>query len=195
MSSLLANLAPLVGTYGYVVLFLVSIVEGPIVGIIAGAIAASGAFNIYSVFFTLLAADLVGDILYYLLGRGSAVPSLKKFRTAIGITDERIGPLQKAFNKHNWQLLLFGKTQPWGSVILYIAGLARMPFWEFVGWNAVGTVPKVLLFEFAGYFFGQSIVSSQHYLNYFTFGMLALSIILLGGYWIFERYIGRKFKD
>jgi membrane protein DedA with SNARE-associated domain len=195
MTSFLANLAPLVASYGYIVLFLLAIVEGPIVGILAGAIAASNEFNIWAVFIVLVVADLVGDALYYLLGRWSSYGFFQRVSKRLGITQARLEPIEKGFKERDWQLLLFGKTQAWGSLILYFAGTVRMDVWRYIWWNVVGTVPKVLLFEFAGYFFGQTIARSQHYLDYITLGTLVISIILLGAYWLFERYIGTHIKN
>nr|MDQ2860784.1 hypothetical protein [Pseudomonadota bacterium] len=75
---LLSQIAPLVSQYGYAVLFPIAVVEGPAVTLVAGALVASGQFDGLLVFAMLVAADLVGDALYYSLGRWGHTPFLER---------------------------------------------------------------------------------------------------------------------
>ncbi|HZL01197.1 MAG TPA: hypothetical protein VFC47_15015, partial [Caulobacteraceae bacterium] len=64
---LLPKLASLLSRYGYAVLFPVAVVEGPGAAIVAGALVGSGQLDGVTVILMLVAADLVGDALYYAL--------------------------------------------------------------------------------------------------------------------------------
>ena len=178
--------------YGYLLLFPIAVVEGPLAAIVAGALVASGEFNIYAVFAVLVAADLTGDLLYYSLGRWGHVRMIERLSNALGLTQERMKPILKEFEKNDWKLLLVGKTQGLGAVILYFAGVSRVKISRFLFWNLIGTLPKVFIFEAVGFLFGQSLIHSQKALDYITLATFILGLILLLVYWRFKRYMEGK---
>lgn len=175
--------------YGYLLLFPFAVLEGPVVAIIGGALVASGALNGYTVFAVLVLADLVGDLLYYSLGRWGHVHTIERLSSMLGLSEDRLGPLKKRFAKNDWKLLLIGKTQGLGGIILYFAGVTRMKVNRFLGWNFVGTIPKVLVFEFVGYLFGQTLINSQRYFDFITIIPFVLALALLVTYFLGRRYV------
>jgi membrane protein DedA with SNARE-associated domain len=178
----------LLSHYGYVVLFPFAVFEGPFVAIIAGTFVSSGEFDFFPAFAVLTIADLTGDAFYYALGRFSHTRFLQRIGSKIGLTHERTEPLEEGFRRHDWKLILFAKTQALGSLVLYFAGVTRMPFLRYMGWNLLGTVPKVLLFELVGYFFGQSLIHSTKYLNELGIATFCIALLLLVAYWSIKRY-------
>lgn len=192
---LLWQLAPLVSQYGYAVLFPIAVLEGPAVTMVAGGLVASGQFDGVTVALMLIAADLIGDALYYSLGRWGHTPFLERLETILGLTHERFRPLEDGFRRHDWKLLLIGKTQPFGSLILYFAGATRMPVGRFVLLNLLATAPKVLFFEGVGYFVGSSITRSMRYLDYGAVAMLALAGIGLYAYHRVRKYLRNEISN
>src|SRR3989344_2135523 len=72
----LQSLPELLLTYRYAIIFPVAVVEGPIISILSGLLIASGAVNAYWVFLLLVAADIIGDVIFRLhqaVGDGSAL--------------------------------------------------------------------------------------------------------------------------
>ncbi len=185
---LLSQLAPLVSQYGYAVLFPIAVVEGPAVTIVAGALVASGQFDGLLIFALLVAADLVGDALYYSLGRWGHTPFLERLEKRLALTQERFKPLEEGFRRHDWKFLLIGKTQPFGSVFLYFAGATKMPVIRYLLFNLLATVPKVLLFEGIGYFLGASIAHSMKYFDYLSFVLFGVAAILVYAYYRIRKY-------
>jgi membrane protein DedA with SNARE-associated domain len=104
------------------------------------------------------------------------------------MTPERLEKFNEAFNKHAVKILLINKTQALGSLTLYYAGAVRMPMVRFLWVNAVGTIPKVILFEVVGYYFGESYQNIDKYLGYAGWATLAIPVLLLVGYWLFRLY-------
>jgi membrane protein DedA with SNARE-associated domain len=178
--------------YGYVLLFPIAVIEGPIAAIIAGALAASGEFTLTTVFILLVIADLLGDCLYYSLGRWGHERFLEGIASKLGLTEKRMAPLAKSFHKSDWKLLLLGKVQGLGSIILYFAGVTKMGVRRFLFWNLVGTLPKVFLFEAIGYLFGQTLINSPKYIDYVMIVTFLIGLGLLFGYWKLKDYIGGK---
>ncbi len=189
---LLSQLAPLVSQYGYAVLFPIAVIEGPAVSIVAGALVASGQFDVVAVALMLIAADLVGDAVYYSLGRWGHSPFLRRLERWLSLTKERFKPLEDGFRRHDWKILLIGKTQPFGSVILFFAGATRMPIGRYLVFNLLATVPKVALFEGAGYFLGAGITHSMKYIDYVTFILFGVGAVMLYSYYRVRKYLKKE---
>ena len=184
---LLSHVLSLLGQYGYAVLLPIAVIEGPGITIVAGAMVAAGQLNGGVAFLLLVLADLVGDAAYYGLGRFAHAPVVHRIGDWLSLTPERLRPLEQRFRDNDWKLIMIGKTQPLGSLILYFAGASRVNFWRFMGLNLIGTLPKVLLFELAGFFLGKSLLRSDRPIDLVTFGFFGLALLVLLLYWLVRR--------
>lgn len=190
---LLIRVIPLIARYGYAVLLPVAVIEGPATAAITGALVAAGQFDGVVACLLLVAADLIGDALYYGLGRYGHGPLFGWIDRWLRITPERLKKVEDRFHANDWKLIMLGKTQALGGLILYFAGASRMSFARYMGFNLIGTFPKVILFELVGYFLGASILqTSSRRLDYLTFVLFAAAMLLLASYWLVRR---RLFKD
>jgi len=190
----LIRLITLLSQYGYEVLFPIAVFEGPAATMLAGALVATGQLNGYTTFAVLIAADLVGDGAYYALGRWGHSRIIEQIGRRLGLTQDRLQPLEERFRKHDWKLLLVGKTQALGSLVLYFAGAIRMPFIRFMAWNLLATVPKTAVFELVGYFLGQTILRSRKYVDEVTLITFGGALLLLVFYWLSKRYVEKEFS-
>lgn len=164
------------------------------VGVLAGMLVSLGQMGWGAVFVVLFAGDLIGDVIYYYIGRWGHGPWAHRLAARFGVTPERLAELEDAFRRHDIKIVLINKTQAIGSVVLYYAGAVRMPLWRFVWVNAVGTVPKVLLFMMIGYYFGESYRYIDKILSYAGIGTLAIPLVLVGGFLAFRRW-GRQQQE
>ena len=183
------QLIALLGQYGYWVLLPIAVLEGPAITMVAGALVAAGQMDGVTACVLLILADLVGDLLYYALGRYGHGPLAGRISKWLKVTPEKLARLEQRFRDNDWKLILIGKTQGLGSVILYFAGASRMPFGRYMLLNLLGTVPKVIVFELIGYFLGLGVMSSTRYINYVTGLLFGAAFLLVGLYWLFRRYV------
>lgn len=188
---------PLIARYGYAVLLPVAVVEGPTVAAITGALVALGQLDPIISCLLLVAADLVGDALYYCLGRYGHGQVSGWIEKRLNITQSRLVPLQQRFHDNDWKLIMIGKTQALGGLILYFAGASRMSFMRYMGLNLIGTFPKVILFELIGfalgYFLGAEVLHSTRYMDFVTVSLFSVALVVLAGaYWVMRK---RLFKD
>lgn len=190
-----AHLFALLATYGYAILFPLSVVEGPVVAMIAGFFVSTGALNGVLVFCLLMAGDMVGDTLYYGLGKMFRRKKIPRILQAIGITEPRVQRFDLLFEKHDWKILLLGKTQAVGGVILFSAGFARMPYLPFLAYNFIGSLPKVLLFLVIGYYFGNALKDLDHVVSDVALISFGLAVLLLISYVILKAAIRVHFKE
>ncbi len=184
---IVSQVLELVGTYGYFVIFPVSVFEGPGIAIVSGFLASLGYFNPVLIFFVLLLGDITGDSFYYVLGRWGRRGILKKWGAYIGLTEEKISVVEKTYDAHSGKLLLFAKTQALGSAVLFSAGLAKMSFARFVFFNIVGSIPKILLFEAVGYYLGKSLSNINQYLNYAAATSFVVAVVIYVAYTTLKR--------
>lgn len=187
--ALLLRILPLLARYGYGVLLPIAVIEGPAVTMIAGALVAAGQLNAVTACLLLVIADLVGDVGYYCLGRFGHAPLLERLSISkrLSTAAEKLRPLEQRFRENDWKLLMLGKTQALGSVILYMAGASRTPFARYMLLNLLGTVPKVILFEVIGYLLGRGILGSTRYVDLITLVTFGAAFVLLLSYLLFKR--------
>jgi membrane protein DedA with SNARE-associated domain len=188
---LLIHAIPLLARYGYALLLPIAVVEGPVVTMIAGALVAAGQMDGVVAGSLLIVADLVGDAGYYGLGRFGHAPLVKQISKRLHLLPERLDRLEKRFHDNDWKLIMIGKTQALGSLILYFAGASRMSFVRYMMLNLIGTVPKVILFEAVGYFIGESVLRSPRYIDYITVTLFGVALALLVVYWLVRKFLFR----
>src|SRR6185369_7099489 len=83
--------------YKYLVIFPIAVVEGPIISIITGFLASLGKLNFWAGFGVVAMADLVGDTLYYSLGRFGREKLIARFGKFLGLHAENVMKIEKHF--------------------------------------------------------------------------------------------------
>ncbi|MFI0396916.1 DedA family protein [Paracoccus jiaweipingae] len=148
----LSTLTQIIQSHGLVLLFPVAVLEGPILTVIAAWLARQGLMNIAAVYGVCVLADLVGDGLFYALGRHGLPPAWQR---RFGLTPARRRVLKARFRDHGPRIVVIGKlTHTAGLAVLLGAGASRMPFGRFLLWNLLASLPKTLVFLLIGYVFG-----------------------------------------
>jgi len=191
----ITSLVEIIKHYGYIIVFPISVAEGPIVAVVSGFLISAGYFSAPIVFFILLAGDIVGDAIYYSLGRFSRHTFINKWGKYIGINETRIKKLDYHFERHDWKILLIGKTQPIGAAILFSAGMTKMPLKKFVWYNLLASAPKVIIFLLIGYYTGEAYTRATTYLDYIGFASFGVAVLLIVCYIVAVRYLRAKEPD
>lgn len=172
----LETIRQIVQDHGLAVLFPVAILEGPIVTVIAAWLARQGLMNVIGVYLVCVVADLVGDAGMYWLGRRGVPPRLRR---RLGVSAARLTAMRKHFRENGPRTLVIGKiTHSAGFAVLLAAGASRMPFWPFLWWNLIATLPKTALFLGIGWVFGG--LSAQVDTWIFRVSMVLLALIVAG---------------
>lgn len=189
----LQSAALLLLKYRYILLYPISVAEGPIISVIAGFLVSIGKINFALAYLVLILGDLTGDTILYSLGRWGSGSFLPKYGRYIGITPARIEEGAKIFNKHPVGTLLFGKwSHTFGIVILAAAGITKQKFGRFLLVNLLGTIPKSLFLLLIGYYFGQAYLKINTYINEAIYISIAAAVIGVGGYFIISKFAKRK---
>lgn len=171
---------PPLNYYRYLLLFPIVVVEGPIATILAGFLVSLGYLDFPLAYGLAVAADLLGDTLYYLVGRFGAKRVVDRWGKYLGISWDQIEKLDRHFERHVGKTLLLGKlTHGAGGLILLAAGAAEVPYPAFLWFNLLGTLPKSLALLLVGFYFGHAYRSIRTYLN--DIALITIGIVVLVG--------------
>lgn len=170
----------LIQAHGLWILAPFTVLEGPIVTILAAYLAQRGFMPVIGVYLVCIAGDLVGDALLYALGRFGAGRLPARVTRFLGMTQARQLALSAHFTERGGRSILFGKwTHSAGAPILIAAGMARMQFAPYLWFNLLGTVPKTLVLVLVGYYFGAAYGVIDTYI--YRGSLMLLALVVLGG--------------
>ncbi len=183
-----ADLADLVRTHGLALLLILSIIEGPIVTVLAAYLASQGLLPIGWVVAVAILGDVLGDILLYGIGRaglaGVKTGRLRKF----GVDPGTLGRLADLYRARGVQLLILAKlTHSAGAAAILGAGAARMAIPPFLAANLAAGVPKVLILALIGWEFGAASQEIQDWIMLLSAVVLVLLAVLAIAVWLKRR--------
>ena len=168
----------LIQSYGLWILAPFAIIEGPIVTVIAAYLARMGYMSVAGVYLVCVLGDLVGDGLYYAIGRYGMNILPLRWLNRLGLTEARKLALGEHFAAKGGRTLLFGKwTHSTGLPIMLASGMAHMNFASYLGYNLIGTIPKTALFMALGYFIGHAYASIDTYIARVSLALLAAALV------------------
>lgn len=191
MESLIPNLFEILKHYGYIIVFLGTIVAGEVVILSAVFLATLKMLNIYLVVLFSLAGVVVADNLWYLLGvklKGKLNNLKKYFNT--GKYADKVTTFSKKFNSNYRYYLVMSKfVYGFRIITVLTSGYQKIPYRKFLTFNLIGTILSMTIIVFLGYFMGVSWSYLSQYSNntkyYALFGLLILFVIR----YIFKRLI------
>lgn len=174
----------------YAVVFVLCIVEGPVVMLTTGFLYRLGQFDIAPLYFSLMAGDFVADIGWYAVGRFGAWPLINKYGAFLNITPEIIYKIEKRFKTYQNKILFISKiTMGFGFALatLIVAGLLRVDFKKYVVLNFLGGFIWTGLLLTVGYFFGHAY---EALVGPAKIVFISVSIVLVfWGLWAINRYL------
>lgn len=177
-----------VSGHGTAILLPLSILEGPIVTVLAGYAARLGVLQVAVAFVVVVLGDLVGDSVLYLIGRKGLRRIPARWLARLGLVPDRVAALSAHYAEKGGRTLILGKiTHSAGAAVLVAAGLARMPFPAFLWFNLLGTLPKSAAFLALGYLLGEAATHLGPTIAEGSMVMLAVLILAALAWWLWPR--------
>lgn len=193
----LAAIIALLEHYRYAVLFPVAALEGPIVGFIAGSLVPLGYFSLIPLIITLVFADLIPDIIYYMLGRWGKRKGLpERFGSRIKLTPERLEVLRHLWHTHTVKAMMITKfSYGLSTPLLITAGLVHVSFNKFWKLSALLAFMQYSVLVGLGYFFGGYIMEVQSTMVRVQIAVAAAAVVFVA-YYVFTTRVRKTFgKD
>jgi len=174
-----AEILHFISVYGYWLILPLSVVEGPILTVLTGILIGSGHLDWRWVLALLVIGDVIGDMLYYAIGRWSWGP-LKRFGERFGMTEHRATQLIQRMDHGRVKMLLIGKwTHAIGALVLVAAGIVRMPVASFMVVNLLASLPKSIVFLLIGIYAGQHLPNISNALAYAPVVLLPVGVVAI----------------
>lgn len=173
------------GTWVYAILFVVVFCEtglvvtpflpGDSLLFAVGSLAAINALNVWTASVLLIAAAIIGDTVNYWIGHYVG-PRVFHEEHSRFLNKEYLQRTHAFYEKHGGKTIIIARFLPIIRTFApFVAGIGSMTYRRFILFNVVGGVAWVLLFVFAGYFFGGIPVVKNN------FSLVILALVLIPG--------------
>ncbi len=138
--------------HGSALILPLSVIEGPVVSIITGFLSAQGTVRWYWALCLLVCGDVIGDLMYYWIGRSGRAP-LAGLARRLGVRRGVPPEVRAGLRQNAAKMLCIGKwTHSIGGLVLVGSGMLRIPLSRFILVNLLATVPKSAVLFCVGYF-------------------------------------------
>jgi membrane protein DedA with SNARE-associated domain len=181
-------------SHGLPLLFVVVMLESfglPLPGetamIAFGLLAAQGHYSIVEVIAIAAAAAIIGDNLgYWLLGRVGGRALFRRWGWLRRYSDRVLPRAERLMARHGGKTVFFGRFVAVLRVTAAtVAGLAHMPWWRFLFWNASGGVVWATTVGLAAYYGGKAFADALA--RYGVYAALVLVAGLVIGWFVLRR--------
>ena len=178
--------------HGYLLMFLVMVIEGPAVTAIGALGAALGHFNVFIVFVLSFFANFLPDVLYHSLGHWGGQWVLDRFGARIGIPIHRRERAGVFITNHLGKWLLFIKTIPCISPPgLAVMGALGVSIKRFICWDMAIVALTSAFFATMGYYSGQGYGLLQRAFGYGALWLAGFFILFLLMTFLYNRIAQR----
>jgi membrane protein DedA with SNARE-associated domain len=161
--------------------------------ITCGVLASQGALSIEAVIGIAALAAIVGDNAGYWVAREGGRPLLNRYRLTRQYAERYLPRGERFFEKHGGKTVFFARFVAVLRVTAaWIAGLSRMHWWKFLGWNAAGGIVWATGVGLIAYFLGDAAAHAIERYGLYAGGGAVLFAVL--GFFV-VRWLERRMMD
>jgi membrane-associated protein len=140
------------------------------------------------------AAAFAGNVTGYLIGE-KVGPRIYD-RDGKIIKREYLDTTSDFFDRHGHTALVAGRFVPFvRTYITLVAGVTKMRKHVFFVWSFIGAIAWVVSLTLIGYVLGRSFPALGKYIDLVTYGLLALTVLVLGYEWLRKQREQRRTSD
>lgn len=190
----------LIGNYGYFGMFIAMVLEAVIIIIPSELVLATGGilasrkiFSFPLAFLTGLLGSVFCAIVIYFMGYFGGRPFIKKYGKYFFMKEEDIEKSDSWFLKYGLFGALIGRNFPIIRTLISLPiGIMRLPFFKFLIYTTIGSIPWTFVFVYVGYTLGNNWVILKEFTSKLKLPIRILLIILVLSY--FYKKIFKKTK-
>jgi membrane protein DedA with SNARE-associated domain len=179
-----------VGDLGIAGIFVLMVPESACIPIPSEATMLFAGFNVAEGKYTLLAAvaagviaNVIGSWIAYAIGYYGRLELLERHGNKLHIKKSHLEWADRWFNKYGEATVFFSRMLPVVRTFISLpAGAARMPFWRFTIFTALGSIPWVFMLAFVGKQAGANWTKwkdSLHYVDYAVAALIVVGVVYL----------------
>jgi membrane protein DedA with SNARE-associated domain len=193
-SSAMEKFYPLIEHYGYLIVFF-GVMLGtmgipfPSAAILlaAGVLAQQGHLDLRNAILFGILGAIIGNQLGYWVGHKGGRQFVLKWGCYVKLTPERLERVERLFVRHGGKAVFAARFFSVSRVLeALVAGISRMRWDTFFLYSALGGTVWATAVVLAGYFFGQSWTSAQHWSGRVPLLLALLLGVALGFYFAYR---------
>jgi membrane-associated protein len=164
---------PLFIHYTYAAILPVAIVEGPVISLVAGLLAAQGIVAFIPAYIVVFLGDFISDGFFYFMGRRGREAARKWIPS---LTDQKLAVIEDEFVRSPWKTMAIAKASyGLGTAFMMAAGLVRMSKKQFLISMGVLNALRSLILITLGFYFGRLLVRlSGAYLGWYAVAVICI---------------------
>ncbi len=174
------------GIWTYLLLFLIIFCEtglvvtpflpGDSILFAAGALAATGSFDVVWLFIILSVAATIGNVVNYSVGRFVG-PKIFQKENVRFLNKRHLERAHQFYEKYGGKTIIITRYIPIIRTFApFVAGIGQMTYWRFFIYNFVGGVSWIAVFVFGGYYFGNIPLVKQNF-SLVIFAIIIISVL------------------
>jgi membrane protein DedA with SNARE-associated domain len=188
-------------THGLPLLFVVVMLESfgvPVPGetalIAFGVLAAQGHYSIVWVIVIAASAAIIGDNLgYWILGRLGGRALFRRWGWLRRYSDRVLPRVERIMERHGGKTVFFGRFVAVLRVgAAAVAGLAHMPWWKFLFWNASGGIAWASAVGLAAFYGGKALADAIGRYGLYAAGVIVVALVVG---WFVLRKVKQRVED
>lgn len=152
----------------------------------AGYLVYKGVFTLFGISLAGAIGSAVGSAITYYIGLYGGRPFIEKYGKYILISKHDLNLADRFFVRFGFLATFIGRILPVTRTFISIpAGIARVPFWKFIGYSLVGSFIWSMLLGYFGMKLGEHWTSIRDRLHGFDTAIIIL-IILFVVWWVYR---------
>jgi membrane protein DedA with SNARE-associated domain len=179
----------------YALLVVLACAEGPWLSLICGIVLRLGFLDFWLVYGTLMLGDLLGDMIWYWIGRRWGLNFVRRWGKYFSITETGVAKVEEVFNKYKHSILFVSKISNgfgFALVTLITAGLVRIPFGRYMSVNLAGQFIWSGMLIAVGYYFSQLYLQFDNILG--RVSIVAGFVVLVAMFLGYRKYMRSKIE-
>jgi membrane protein DedA with SNARE-associated domain len=198
MQQYLIDLVARLGEWGYLVIFLGATLEsaaflglavpGESLVLVAGFFANMHVFDLDVAILVATVGAILGDNIGYRLGRHLGRAWLLRYGRHIGLRERHIARAEALFARYGGRAVFLGRFVGFARALVpFVAGASRMPYRQFLVYNALGAALWAIAFTLLGYSLGASWGAAEQWIG--RGSAIIGAAVLLAGFaaWLWRR--------
>jgi len=199
----LVNIITLLGTLGYLIVFLAAFLEssaflgflvpGESIVVIAGVLASQGYLELGDCITVISLGAVLGDTVGYSLGRTFGRDYFERHGRFLFIKAKHLDRADNYFHKHGGKTIFFGRFIGFFRAMApFAAGISKMPYGRFLIFNVTGGVLWATSFTLLGYFFAVSWKATEQWVGRAGVFVFFLLLVFIGLTYLYKVLLKRQ---
>ncbi len=160
----------------------------------SGYLVLSGRFNLCIAGLMGALGCVLGSAAAYVAGRLGGRPWIEKYGRYVLISHHDVELADQWFNRYGELAIFFSRLLPVVRTFISLpAGIARMPFWRFILYTFLGSLPWCVGLAYLGLELGNNWSSLRYYFHKFDLVIGAIGV--LGVIWYVRRHLRHLKRD